>query len=111
MYPERAGENSHLETEGAQATIGGLWMDYDPVFSQKSGGELSSCLIRYAEEHELHIRAAAELSRREKAAEDKLSRAIFWSRLAAVLALPGALYTCWKILLYLRDLTAGLPVR
>lgn len=77
-------------------------MDYDPEFSQKSSAELNSCLSKFTEEHEFHTRAAAELSKREKAAEDKLaaqfSKAIFWSRLAAILAIPGALYVCWRII-------------
>ncbi|HEY6010240.1 MAG TPA: hypothetical protein VIX18_02125 [Nitrospirota bacterium] len=76
-------------------------MDYDPEFSQKSSAELNSCLLRYSEEHEMHTRAVAELSKREKAAEDRIaaqfSKAVFWSRLAAILALPGALYVCWRI--------------
>jgi hypothetical protein len=76
-------------------------MDYDPEFSHKSSAELNSCLIKFTEEHEFHTRAAAELSKREKAAEDRLaaqfSEAIFWSRLAAFLAIPGALYVCWRI--------------
>lgn len=77
-------------------------MDYDPEFSQKSSAELNSCLFKYTEEHEIHTRAVAELSKREKAAEDRIAsqftKAIFWSRLAALLALPGALYVFWKIL-------------
>jgi len=36
-----------------------------------------------------------------KAAEDRIAaqfaRVLFWSRLAAILALPGALYVFWKI--------------
>jgi hypothetical protein len=76
-------------------------MDYDPEFSRKSSAELNACLFRYTEEHETHTRAVAELSKREKAAEDRIasqfSRVIFWSRLAAILALPGALYVCWRI--------------
>lgn len=43
----------------------------------------------------------AELSKREKAAEEKITyqfgKAVFWSRLAAILALPGALYVLWQI--------------
>jgi hypothetical protein len=77
-------------------------MDYDPEFSQKSSAELNSCLIRYTEEHEFHTRAITELSKREKAAEDRIAaqfaKAIFWSRLAAILAVPGALYVCWRII-------------
>jgi hypothetical protein len=78
-------------------------MDYDPVFSKKSTAELNSCLTRYTEDHEFHTRALSELSRREKIEDDKIeaqfSKAIFWSRLAAILALPGALYVIWKIVL------------
>ena len=81
-------------------------MEYDPDLSQKTNAELNSCLIRYTEEHELYTRALAELSKREKSAEEKLSsqfsKAIFWSRLAAILALPGALYVIWRIVLALR---------
>jgi hypothetical protein len=77
-------------------------MDYDPEFSQKSSAELNSCLFKYTEEHEIHTRAVAELSKREKAAEDRIetqfSKAIFWSRLAAILALPGALYVLGKLI-------------
>ena len=76
-------------------------MDFDPDLSQKSNAELNTCLFKYTEEHEFYARALAELSKREKAAEEKIaaqfSRAIFWSRLAAVLALPGALYVVWRI--------------
>lgn len=72
-------------------------MDYDPEFSQKSSAELSSCLFKYTEEHDIYTRAVAELSRREKAAEDKISKAVFWSRIAALLALPGVLYVFWQI--------------
>jgi len=78
-------------------------MDYDPDFSKKSNAELSSCLTKYTEEHELYLRALSELSKREKLAEDKIasqfSKAIFWSRLAAILALPGALFVIWWIVL------------
>ncbi|HWR73885.1 MAG TPA: hypothetical protein VN604_12005 [Nitrospirota bacterium] len=78
-------------------------MDYDPEFSRKSSAELNSCLFKYTEEHEIHTRAVAELSKREKAAEDRIAdqftKAIFWSRLAAILAFPGALYVVWKIVL------------
>lgn len=78
-------------------------MDYDPDFSSKSNAELNSCLIKYTEEHDFHARALSELSKREKLAEDKIasqfSKAIFWSRLAAILALPGALYVIWRIVL------------
>ena len=78
-------------------------MDFDPEFSIKTSAELNSCLTRYTEEHEFYARALSELSRREKAAEDKVSaqfsKAIFWSRLAAILALPGALYVIWRIVL------------
>ena len=76
-------------------------MDYDPEFSQKTSAELNSCLFKYTEEHEIHTRAAAELSKREKETEDRIaaqfSRAIFWSRIAAALALPGALYVFWQM--------------
>jgi len=76
-------------------------MDYDPEFSQKSSAELNSCLFRYTEEHEVHTRAVAELSKREKAEEEKIAsqfaKVIFWSRLAAALAFPGALYVFWQI--------------
>jgi hypothetical protein len=76
-------------------------MDYDPEFSQKSNAELNVCLTKYTEEHEFYSRALSELSKREKAAEDKISssfaKAIFWSRLATLLALPGALFVVWRI--------------
>jgi len=76
-------------------------MDYDPEFSVKSNAELNYCLTKYSEDHEHYARAAAELSKREKAAEDRITsqfaRVLFWSRLAAILALPGALYVFWKI--------------
>jgi len=76
-------------------------MDYDPEFSQKSNAELNVCLIKYTEEHEFYSRALSELTKREKAAEDKISaqftKAIFWGRLAAILALPGALFVLWRI--------------
>jgi single-stranded DNA-binding protein len=78
-----------------------MLMDYDPEYSLKSNAELNACLTKYAEEHEQHSRAAGELSRREKAAEEKMdaqfARAVFWGRLAAILALPGALYVLWQI--------------
>jgi hypothetical protein len=78
-------------------------MDYDPVSSTKSTAELNSRLTRHTEEHEFYTRALSELSRREKIADDKIesqfSKAIFWSRLAAILALPGALYVIWQIVL------------
>ncbi|MGC1454255.1 MAG: hypothetical protein WA946_03590 [Nitrospirota bacterium] len=78
-------------------------MDYDPVFSKKSNAELNSCLIKYTEEHEFYARALSELSKREKSEESKVlsqfSRAIFWSRLAAILALPGALFVFWQMFL------------
>ncbi len=78
-------------------------MDYDSDFSKKSSAELNVCLAKYTEEQEVYARALSELSRREKAADDKVSaqfaRAIFWSRLAAILALPGALYAIWRIFL------------
>jgi hypothetical protein len=81
-------------------------MDYNPVFSKKSTAELNSCLTRYTEEHEFHTRALSELSRREQIADDKIesqfSKAIFWSRLAAILALPGALYVIWQIVRSIR---------
>jgi hypothetical protein len=90
-------------------------MDYDPEFSQKSSAELNSCLLRYSEEHEIHTRAVAELTKREKAAEDriaaKFTKAIFWSRLAALLALPGALYVCWRIVRMIFGLAVGSPVK
>jgi hypothetical protein len=83
-------------------------MDYDPVFSKKSNAELNSCLIKYTEEHESYARALAELSKREKSAESKVlsqfSRAIFWSRLAAILALPGALFVFWQMFLAIHPL-------
>jgi hypothetical protein len=78
-------------------------MDYDPEFSKKSTAELNSCLTKYTDEHEFYSRALSELSKREKLAEDKIasqfSKAIFWSRLAAILALPGALFVIWRIVL------------
>ena len=78
-------------------------MDFDPEFSKKSNAELNSCLTKYTEEHESYARALSELSKREKSAEDKISsqfsKAIFWSRLAAILALPGALYVIWRIVI------------
>ena len=78
-------------------------MDYDPVFSKKSNAELNSCLTKYTEEHEFYSRALSELSKREKSAESRIlsqfSRAIFWSRLAAILALPGALFVFWQMFL------------
>jgi hypothetical protein len=90
-------------------------MDYDPEFSQKSSAELNSCLFRYTEEHEIHTRAAAELSKREKAAEDRItaqfSKAILWSRLAAILALPGALYVCWRIIRIIYGIAIGSSVK
>jgi hypothetical protein len=83
-------------------------MDYDPVFSKKSNAELNSCLIKYTEEHESYARALAELSKREKSAESKVlsqfSRAIFWSRLAAILALPGALFVFWQMFVSIHPL-------
>lgn len=86
-------------------------MDYDPEFSQKSSAELNSCLIRYAEEHEFHTRAVSELSKREKAAEDRITaqfaKAIFWSRVAAILALPGAVYVCWRIIRIIYGFAVG----
>jgi hypothetical protein len=81
-------------------------MDYDPEFSNKSNAELNSCLFKYTAEHEFYTRALSELSKREKAAEDKIaaqfSKAIFWSRLAAILALPGALSVIGRIVLSIR---------
>jgi hypothetical protein len=78
-------------------------MDYDPEFTKKSNAELNLCLTKYTEDHDFYSRALSELSKREKAAEDKISarfsKAIFWSRLAAMLALPGALYVFWRIFL------------
>jgi hypothetical protein len=86
-------------------------MDYDPEFSLKSSAELNSCLFRYTEEHEVHTRAVAELSKREKAAEDRIAaqftKAIFWSRLAAILALPGAVYVCWRIVHLIYGISVG----
>jgi hypothetical protein len=76
-------------------------MDFDPEFSNKSNVELNICLNKYTEEHEFYTRALSELAKREKKAEDKISsqfaRAIFWSRLAALLALPGALFVLWQL--------------
>ena len=90
-------------------------MDYDPEFSQKSSAELNSCLFRYTEEHEVHTRAVAELSKREKAAEDRIeaqfTKAIFWSRFAAILALPGALYVCWRIVRLVFGVVVGSSVK
>ena len=81
-------------------------MDYDPEFSKKSNAELNVCLTKYTDEHEFYSRALAELSRRERSAEDILSaqfsKAIFWSRLAAILALPGALFVFWRIVLSIK---------
>ena len=78
-------------------------MDYDPEFSNKSNAELSYCLTKYTEEHEFYARALAELSRREKLAEDKIasqfSKAIFWSKLAAILALAGLIFVLWLVFL------------
>jgi hypothetical protein len=79
-------------------------MDYDPEFSKKSTAELNVCLTKYTQEHEFYTRALSELSRREKLSEDKLSsqfsKVMFWSRLAAILALPGAIFVCWRIFLF-----------
>ena len=90
-------------------------MDYDPEFSQKPSAELNSCLFRYTEEHEIHTRAVAELSKREKEAEDRITaqftKAIFWSRLAAIFALPGALYVCWRIMRIIYELAVGSSVK
>ena len=76
-------------------------MDYDPEFSKKSNAELNYCLTKYTEEHEFYTRALSELSKREKKADDKISsqfsKAIFWSRLAAILSLPGALFVLWRL--------------
>jgi hypothetical protein len=76
-------------------------MDYDPVFSTKSNAELNVCLTKYTEDHEFYSRALSELSRRERSAEDRISaqfsKAIFWSRVAALLALPGALFVVWRV--------------
>jgi hypothetical protein len=81
-------------------------MDYDPDFSKKSNAELNVCLTKYTEEHEFYSRALAELSKREKSVEDKISaqfaKAIFWSRLAALLALLGALFVVWRIVLSIK---------
>ncbi len=87
-----------------------LTMDYDPEYSLKTNAELNTCLFKYTEEHDVHTRAVAELSRREKAAEERLAKAIFWSRLAAILALPGALYVVWRIVSSLLS-SAGSPGR
>jgi hypothetical protein len=80
-------------------------MEYDPEFSKKSNAELNVCLTKYTEEHEFYSRALSELSKREKSAEDKMSaqfsKAIFWSRVAALLALPGALFVVWRVVLSL----------
>ena len=82
-------------------------MDYDPEFSKKSNAELNYCLTKYTEEHEFYTRALSELSKREKSAEDKtssqFSKAIFWSRLAAILALPGALFVLWRLFKFIRE--------
>jgi hypothetical protein len=87
-------------------------MDYDPDFSKKSNAELNNCLVKYTEEHELYTRALSELSKRERSAEDKIksqfSKAIFWSRLAAILALPGALFVFWQIFLTIHPLKIDL---
>jgi len=81
-------------------------MDYDPVYSKKTNAELNVCLTKYTEEHEVYTRALSELTRREKLEEERIgsqfARAIFWSRLAAILALPGALYVIWRIVLSFR---------
>jgi len=78
-------------------------MDYDPEFSNKSTAELNYCLTKYTEEHEFYARALSELSKREKKAEEKIasqfSKAIFWSKLAALLALTAALLVLWLIFL------------
>jgi len=88
-------------------------MDYDPEFSQKSTAELNVCLTKYTEEHEYYTRALSELSRREKLAEEKLlhqfSKAVFWSRLAAILALPGALFVIWWLVRSVYYLAKGCP--
>jgi hypothetical protein len=88
-------------------------MDYDPEFSNKPSAELNSCLIKYTEEHEFYTRALSELSRREKSADDKISaqfsKAVFWSRLAAILALPGALYVIWRIVLAIHTIAVSAP--
>jgi hypothetical protein len=90
-------------------------MDYDPEFSVKSNAELNYCLTRFSDDHEQYARAVAELSKREKAAEDRISaqftRVVFWSRLAAILALPGALYVLWRIVRSIFGIAAGLPGR
>ena len=78
-------------------------MDYDPDFSNKSNAELNYCLTKYTEEHEFYTRVVSELSKREKLAEDKILsqfyKAIFWSRLAAILALLCAIFLLWHIFL------------
>ena len=62
-------------------------MDFDPDFSVKSNAELNYCLTKYSDDHENYGRVVAELSKREKAAEEKITyqfgKAVFWSRLAA----------------------------
>jgi len=67
---------------------------------------LNNMETKYTEEHEFYSRALSELSKREKLEEDKIasqfSKAIFWSRLAAILALPGALFVIWRIVLWIR---------
>ncbi len=86
-------------------------MDYDPEYSLKTNAELNTCLFKYTEEHDVHTRAVAELSRREKLAEERASRSLFWSRLAAILALPGALYVIWRIVSSIVGMTTGSPGR
>jgi hypothetical protein len=90
-------------------------MDYDPDFTKKSNAELNLCLTKYTEEHDFYTRALSELSKREKAAEDKISaqfsKAIYWSRLAAMLALPGALFVFWRIFLLIYYSAVSSPCR
>jgi hypothetical protein len=90
-------------------------MDYDPEFTRKSNAELNLCLTKYTEEHDFYTRALAELSKREKVAEDKISaqfsKAIFWSRLAAMMALPGALFVLWRIFLSINHIAGSSPCR
>jgi hypothetical protein len=62
---------------------------------------LNYCLTKYSDDHEHYARAVAELAKREKAAEARITaqfaRVIFWIRLAAILAVPGSLYVVWQI--------------
>jgi hypothetical protein len=58
-----------------------MLMDYDPEFSVKSNAELNYCLTKYSDDDEHYARAVAELSKRGKAAE---------ARITAKFALPGS---------------------